>query len=91
MSRLKGKINSDEFIYYMSLAVGEDLYPWFRDIGTTVTPRYMGLPPARGLWDRQPILFCGLGNRNDRSIGKKLSSSRRICRFYTHRIMEAAR
>jgi len=29
---------SDVAIYYLSRAVGEDLFPWFREIGTTVHP-----------------------------------------------------
>jgi len=29
----------DDFVYYASLAAGEDLYPWFRSLGTTVHPR----------------------------------------------------
>ncbi len=30
--------SSDHAIYYMSLAAGEDLFPWFAEIGTTVHP-----------------------------------------------------
>ncbi len=30
--------NSDKAIYYLSLAAGEDLFPWFAEIGTTVHP-----------------------------------------------------
>lgn len=29
----------DDFIFYASLAAGEDLFPWFSSVGTTVRPR----------------------------------------------------
>jgi hypothetical protein len=47
--RLKGMMSMDDFVYYMSLAAGEDLYLWFRQIGTTVNPKHTGLPTATGL------------------------------------------
>ena len=34
----------DSFIYYLSRAVGEDLFPWFEEIGTTVHPLPLGFP-----------------------------------------------
>jgi hypothetical protein len=37
--RTTWKLGLDDFVYYMSLAAGEDLYPWFQQIGTTVHPR----------------------------------------------------
>ena len=34
----------DRFVYYLSRAVGEDLFPWFKEIGTTVHPLPLGFP-----------------------------------------------
>ena len=34
----------DRQIYYLSRAVGEDLFPWFKEIGTTVHPLPLGFP-----------------------------------------------
>ena len=34
----------DRFVYYLSRAVGEDLFPWFEEIGTTVHPLPLGFP-----------------------------------------------
>ena len=35
---------TDALIYYLSRAVGEDLFPWFKEIGTTVHPLPLGFP-----------------------------------------------
>ncbi|RKU18131.1 hypothetical protein C6500_14015 [Candidatus Poribacteria bacterium] len=35
---------TDSLIYYLSRAVGEDLFPWFKEIGTTVHPLPLGFP-----------------------------------------------
>ena len=35
---------TDSLIYYLSRAVGEDLFPWFKEIGTTVYPLPSGFP-----------------------------------------------
>ena len=35
---------TDSFIYYLSRAVDEDLFPWFKEIGTTVHPIPLGFP-----------------------------------------------
>ena len=35
---------TDLLIYYLSRAVGEDLFPWFKEIGTTVHPLPLGFP-----------------------------------------------
>ena len=34
----------DRQIYYLSRAVGEDLFPWFEEIGTTIHPLPLGFP-----------------------------------------------
>ena len=34
----------DRLIYYLSRAVSEDLFPWFKEIGTTVHPLPLGFP-----------------------------------------------
>lgn len=35
----KKRITIDDIVYHMSIAAGEDLFPWFKEMGITVHPR----------------------------------------------------